>query len=407
MQQDMEPVARLGSLFPYASEEAFSEFQLKRPAKALLENKWEDLTSLLELPKQKARRMILWVDSDTFLMGTSFDVLRRPRSVSCEVHISAKLVDHHSPASNVFLYGPTPEHLTEPLQVLLQMLAQSQHSNEIAISGPLIGARSMALPVSNHVLEQFLGQAHWREIRFQSLAFGTEQCQALTGVGEHVHLVLDRCELGDQGLELARAIRRNHGPTRLTLQYCMPLSGRAFRLFTVGLAVNTRMKLLKLHMTGLLDRQVAALSVAVGENHGLVSLSLNGNFISNDNRTRLLQSVERHVTLKELDLRQTGGGGPRQTRTRTIAQMLKTNKVLTKIHLSDLEHDVRIIEHEIRPRQVINEFRPQVHAVANETTPLASVLLGGALRQTQVQQNPNLLCMFLQENTDLLLDHRS
>jgi hypothetical protein len=148
-----------------------------------------------------------------------------------------------------------------------------------------------------------------------------------------------------------------------------------------------------------------------------VKLALNNLSISDENWTVLCQSLEGHPTLTSLDLTNTrpqaqnGGRGCRRAelsdeqkslRTRVLEEMMKENRVLLTITLSDSERDDQIYIDMIHPYLETNMYRPRVLGIKKSDIALRRAFLGRALQTESVRNKSNLLWMFLSENQDVV-----
>jgi hypothetical protein len=159
------------------------------------------------------------------------------------------------------------------------------------------------------------------------------------------------------------------------------------------------------------DADKAILFRALASNRGLVDLNLHGDPISDENWTILCESLQAHLSLTSLDLRDTRPGNPvgaaiillsaeqKTRRTRVLAEMVQRNTVLYTISASANDRDQQIYTEEIQPYLVTNLYRPRVHAIKKtQDRPFREKVLGRALYS--VRSNPSLVWMLLSKNVD-------
>jgi hypothetical protein len=159
------------------------------------------------------------------------------------------------------------------------------------------------------------------------------------------------------------------------------------------------------------DADKAILFRTLANNRGLVDLAWHGDPVSDENWTILCESLQAHLSLTSLDLRDTRPGNPvgaaiillsaeqKTRRTRVLVEMMQRNTVLYTIALSEQERDEHIYTQEIQPYLVTNLYRPRVLAIKKtQDGPFREKVLGRALYS--VRRNPNLVWMLLSENVD-------
>jgi hypothetical protein len=152
---------------------------------------------------------------------------------------------------------------------------------------------------------------------------------------------------------------------------------------------------------------------ALSQACNLLIVSFEGLFVNDENLEFLCQHIARHPTLECLNLvATTRDEGDRWfddilterkiRRATAVLEMLRFNTVLRRIELCPYEFDSGILDHEIRPRLEMNDFRPRVRSLAGiqDDASDCDLLLGSTL--DEVNGTPTLMLMLLRSNPNLV-----
>jgi hypothetical protein len=276
-------------------------------------------------------------------------------------------------------------------------------------------------PFSGLALSQMIQQCpSLTHLSFRAFVLNEEILQALwAGAGTNIEIELDSCTTNLSGTTaLVESLQRNLGPIRLL--YCdIPTA-----LLADGLRGNNNVKILKLDPPGQFGPQVTDVDMrnlvqSLSQNQGLEELHFGQHAFCDEHWSILCQSLARHPTLEHMDVTSPiqmfdiGNEEPivplsetqKTRRIEMLLEMLKVNTVLHKITGPLQEYDQQIIHDEIRPRLVVNRYRPRVRELRGTTqgndNSLRAKLLGRALHS--VNKQPTILWMFLSSHKDHLL----
>ena len=235
-----------------------------------------------------------------------------------------------------------------------------------------------------------LTRAHWR-----ALATVSE---------EDVEIKLSACFVRtDAEAAFVACLQADRGPTEL--DSCSIDS----RVLGQALCGNTRLK--KLYFDLLATDKSDGLECAKGlaKNLGLEELRFNPDVPVKDESLRIwCKAFQKHPMLERLDLHTSYNPEndevytPERTARRMIyiADMLKTNKKLQSIRLSQNEIDSKVHEKSILPQLKINSYRSRFAAVLKAPDMLADKLLGRAL--ARVGNDINLVHALVRESTGVI-----
>jgi hypothetical protein len=276
-------------------------------------------------------------------------------------------------------------------------------------------------PFSGLALSQMIQQCpSLTHLSFRAFVLNEEILQALwAGAGTNIEIELDSCTTNLSGTTaLVESLQRNLGPIRLL--YCdIPTA-----LLADGLRGNNNVKILKLDPPGQFGPQVTDVDMrnlvqSLSQNQGLEELHFGQHAFCDEHWSILCQSLARHPTLEHMDVTSPiqmfdiGNEEPivplsetqKTRRIEMLLEMLKVNTVLHKITGPLQEYDQQIIHDEIRPRLLVNRYRPRVRelrgTIQGNDTSLRAKLLGRALHS--VNKQPTILWMFLSSHKDHLL----
>jgi hypothetical protein len=250
-------------------------------------------------------------------------------------------------------------------------------------------------------------------LSFKAFILGGEILRALgTGAGTNIEIVLENCTTSLSRLTaLLNFLRRNLGPTRLL--WCdIPTE-----LLAYALRGNNNVKILKIG-SSVNEGDMRNLVQSLSQNQGLEELHFGQHAFCDEHWSILCQSLARHPALERMDVTRTilifpDGNEPivplsetqKTRRTEMLLEMLKVNTVLHNIDLTLQDCNQQILNDEIRPRLLVNRYRPRVRELRGTTQgndySLRAKLLGRALHS--VNQQPTILWMFLSSHKDHLL----
>jgi hypothetical protein len=270
-------------------------------------------------------------------------------------------------------------------------------------------------PFSGLAISQLIQQCpSLTHLRIKGFILHEEIVRALwAGAGTNIEIVLEGCTTNISGTNaLIESFRNNLGPNQVI--HCdMPTD-----LFANGLRGNSNVKILRLDPPGQFDPSIPEgvmrnLVQSLSQNQGLEELDFGEHAFCDENWNILCQSIARHPTLERMAVTRGGYlqvdlavplfGTQKTRRTEMLLEMLKVNTVIHSISLTLRDFNQRIIHDEIRPRLLVNRYRPRVRALRtqNNANFLRAKLLGRALHS--VNAHPTILWMFLTSNKDHLL----
>jgi fumarate reductase subunit C len=150
---------------------------------------------------------------------------------------------------------------------------------------------------------------------------------------------------------------------------------------------------------------------------GLVELAFGCMPISNRDLAVLCDALASHATVTTLDLSQAQPTMSTQESMtfwlQTIVQLLKANNVLHNVKLSKhlmtamTDEDIYCYREEIVPRLEMNRFGSRLQAIkAVPDTDFRAKLLARELALPSVRHSPDLICMLISENAQLVASYR-
>jgi hypothetical protein len=271
-------------------------------------------------------------------------------------------------------------------------------------------------PFSGLALSQLIQQCpSLTHLHIKGFILHEEIVRALwAGAGTNIEIVLEGCTTTLDGTNaLIESFRNNLGPTQFL--WCdMPTA-----LFANGLRGNSNVKILKLNPPGQeLDPSISEVDMrnlvqSLSQNQGLEELDFGEHAFCDESWSMLCQSLARHPALGRMEVTRSGylqvplavplSGTQKTRRTEMLLEMLKVNTMLHNISLTLRDYNQRIIQDEIRPRLLVNRYRPRVRALRtqNNANFLRAKLLGRALHS--VNGHPTILWMFLTSHKDHLM----
>jgi hypothetical protein len=266
-------------------------------------------------------------------------------------------------------------------------------------------------PFSGLALSQLIRQCpSLIQLRLKLFVLDEEIVRALwAGAGTNIEILLESCTASLSGTNaLIESFRLNLGPTQLL--WCDIPS----ELFANGLRGNSNVKILKLinglhvHPPTITDGDMRNLVQSLSQNQGLEELDFKEHVICDENWSLLCQSIARHPALERMDVSrsdyiQVFSETQKTERTERLMEMLKVNTVLHNITATLQDFNQRIMCDEIRPRLLVNKYRPRVRALRTQNNDnfLRAKLLGRALHS--VNGHPTILWMFLTSHKDHLM----
>jgi ankyrin repeat protein len=286
--------------------------------------------------------------------------------------------------------------------MLLRFLTNSEHPIvRIAYSGRHNNA---PLPVSGPTLSRFLEESNAQRVELACVTLDEAQCRALKTVSRsNMEVQLQYCSLsGDAGCRDAfiDCLQSDGGP--MELDRCQV----DCQILADALAGKSRV--VKANLC--LDTSMAALSLR--KNRGLEELRLDERFLDDDNWWTMCEALQTHPTLTGLYYGYLSSNPhalsakQRKSRTRAIADMLRTNNVMRTIYQDDVNGwDMEIYEDLILPRLATNLFRHRLVTVQETATdPFRKRVLGRVLQSESVRRDSNRVWMLLSNNMYIVLD---
>jgi hypothetical protein len=282
--------------------------------------------------------------------------------------------------------------------ILLQLLTTCE-SRTIMLAADYA---SNDFPVSGLALSHFLMHSNrtLKVLRVNSLRLDACHCHAIdTSTRMDLQIDLNEdVEVTDLGENiLLESIRQNRGPTGL---HSVDLVGHRL---ADALRGNSRVTSFSPYDSN--DETALALFQALAENEGLVKFDLCQFTISDENWDTLRQSVSRNSKLEILNLSDIGQGlaGVEKTRrTQAIIDALRVNTVLHTIGSQSNDWDFEIMDNMVRPRLLVNRYRPRVAAIAEERGTWQRKLLGRALASVSCNPSLNPIWMMVSGNVDVI-----
>lgn len=148
---------------------------------------------------------------------------------------------------------------------------------------------------------------------------------------------------------------------------------------------------------------------ALAENERLVKLDLSRVPISDANWDTLCRSVSGHPNLENLIFngsvrrRERLADAEKPRRTQVIIDALRVNTVLHTVELVDrLDCDFKIMDNMVRPRLLVNRYRPRVAAIAEERGIWQLELFGRALASVSGNLSLNPMWMMMSGNVNII-----
>ena len=275
-----------------------------------------------------------------------------------------------------------------------------------------------ACPFSGPGFSRFLTQSSdIPGLEIMSFDLDVEHCRALGDTEnsrEDFEIKLIDCRLTEAGERvLFDGIRRNRGPTSLIM---CPFNTRSLAEALNG---NSRIKVCCIGSFGnrntkrKIGEDVLFLLGALSKNLGIKELNLSTLSITDESWGVMCQSLANHPAIEQLNLWYTAShdesslgtnmSEARKThRTQSLAEMLKVNTTISKIHLGSNECDDIIWQNEIKPQLEINKFRLRVAAVKKTQGTLRAPLFGRAVHA--VNDNDSYIFMMVKGNVDLFAE---
>jgi hypothetical protein len=267
-------------------------------------------------------------------------------------------------------------------------------------------------PLSGAALSLFFQECRdsLQKVILSGMVLNEDQCLALATMSRFdVELTMAGCRLSNNAAgAFVEGLQSYRGPVELI--YC-EIDNQILANALTGDSRVTKFRPFFVLSTN--DADLAILLRALANNRGLVDLDLHGVPISDENWTMLCESLQAHLSLTSLDLRDTRpelavddpmilSAEQKTRRTRVLAEMIQENAVLQTVALSASGRDQQIYTEEIHPYLVTNLYRPRVHAIKKtQDRPFREMVLGRAVYS--VNSNPNLVWMLLSENVDAFI----
>jgi hypothetical protein len=363
---------------------------------------WKDFYSV-------ANGKIVWINPDVFfdlsLIGTRYQRdYRRFLTVSAGGLESNEVVN--TGVFEVGVYASSIEFSTMACSILLQLLATCE-SRKITL---VTGDDSYDFPVSGFAFSHFLIQSSHslKILSMWRVRLNENHCHAIdasTRTDLEINLGMS-CELTELGeIVLLESIRQNRGPTGL---HRVNLNARRL---ADALRGNSRVSTLTPLLGRTSEEDCHAFFQALAENEGLVKLDLSRVSILDENSDVFWQSVSHHPKLENIDMDTTNRGladVEKTRRTHAVVDALRVNTVLHTIRLCRNNCDLEILHNMVRPRLLINMYRPRVTAIATiaeERGIWQRKILGRAL--AFVSRNPSLnpIWMIVSGNANIICGH--
>jgi hypothetical protein len=282
-------------------------------------------------------------------------------------------------------------------EIVFQLLS----TNEVSEMTIVTGAQGRIFPVQTPVLAQFIDRRNensLRALKIDGFELDDNLLHALWAVNIiDTEVVLLHCSIGQSGAVLQESLQRNRGPTSL-------IDNRIDNaVLGNSLRGNTSINTLYLNGPQVSQQEMPVLIQDLARSLRLKELSFGGQMLCDEHWALACQSFANHPTLQILDLSGTSSrpyivvegidtmDETRKTkRTSALAEMLKTNTILSTIRLTIEEYDSQIWEDEIKPHLLVNQYRPRARAIrAIQDDAWRAKLLGLAL--SSVSGNPTLV----------------
>jgi len=282
-------------------------------------------------------------------------------------------------------------------EIVFQLLS----TNEVSEMTIVTGAQGRIFPVQTPVLAQFIDRRNensLRALKIDGFELDDNLLHALWAVNIiDTEVVLLHCSIGQSGAVLQESLQRNRGPTSL-------IDNRIDNaVLGNSLRGNTSINTLYLNGPQVSQQEMPVLIQDIARSLRLKELSFGGQMLCDEHWALACQSFANHPTLQILDLSGTSSrpyivvegidtmDETRKTkRTSALAEMLKTNTILSTIRLTIEEYDSQIWEDEIKPHLLVNQYRPRARAIrAIQDDAWRAKLLGLAL--SSVSGNPTLV----------------
>jgi hypothetical protein len=259
--------------------------------------------------------------------------------------------------------------------------------------------------VSGPALSRLLSETDHHSLgslTFERLTFVEEHWLALTTSCElDLDIVFDDCTIADTGYGAFLDFLQRTGA--ISLCSCtIDAETLAF-----ALRGNYSISELRLHSYEADSEYVSTVAQALAENEGLETMYLSGGVSINDKTwTTLFSSIQNHPQLEILGLIRTGGlatlsRDSKTVRMQAIVDMLKSNRVIRRITLSEDERDGQIYQDFILPHLQANAFRPRIQMMQQIGRPsLKGGMLGRALYTFRNQRD--FVWMLLSENAEII-----
>jgi hypothetical protein len=387
----------------------FGEVELTAGGQDLVMNgqcSWKEFTEALG-------SKIVWIGGSAYLdfcrIGGFGGILNYGRVLSVNADLESSGIIH------VEVWAASIAQASTACQILYRLLTASgarMVENDSTVHHGFAGRPGC--PFSGLALSQLIQQCpSLVHLALFGFTLNEEIVQALwAAAGTNVEIVLDSCMTTLSGRNaLVESIRRNLGPIEL-LHCDIPIA-----LLADGLRGNDSVKILKLHRDQrITEGDMRNLVQSLSQNQGLEELHFKEHAFSDENWRVLCQSIARHPALERMDASSTIYRSPdgneilvpfsdtqKTRRTEMLVEMLKVNTVLHDITLMTQDYDQKIFHDEIRPRLLVNRYRPLVREIRTQDNDnsLRAKLLGWALHS--VNTKPTILWMFLSSHKEHLL----
>jgi hypothetical protein len=283
--------------------------------------------------------------------------------------------------------------------ILLQLLTTCE-SRTIMLAADYA---SNDFPVSGLALSHFLMHSNrtLKVLRVNSLRLDACHCHAIdTSTRMDLQIDLNEdVEVTDLGENiLLESIRQNRGPTGL---HSVDLVGHRL---ADALRGNSRVTSFSPYDSN--DETALALFQALAENEGIVKFDDSQVTISDENWDALWQSVSCHPKLEIIKMSTSELRGipdaEKTRRTQSIVDALRVNTVLHTIGSQSNDWDFGIMDNMVRPRLLVNRYRPRVAAIAEERGTWQRKLLGRALASVSCNPSLNPIWMMVSGNVDVI-----
>lgn len=237
---------------------------------------------------------------------------------------------------------PTANQIEPTMQALGQVLARADTLKEFQIEGCDRSRSPLPLPTDTlGALFTSSSTSGKRTIIFEKLSFTSDQIRAcVSAMTENTMLVIDRCNLEDDGLSIVEALEGNRpGLAHLFFKNeGFPVTTHGMReRFCVALGRNTNLKSLHVENGALMDMLNdpclwSSFVAAIGNNRGLRHFSVEGNSIDNEQCSGLLNALLMDGIIEVLNLNNISDDLPpteRERRGQALQDFYKSRAILT------------------------------------------------------------------------------